>query len=914
MKRLTIGILLIAAMELTACGTNTSQLASSDVTITSSLSQTSEGESSSKEESNESKEASSEEELSEDELSDKTSEEQHLSEESKEESSEKSAESSKEQQSSTESSKEEQSSSKQETTESVQSSTQEQSSEQHSSEPVHSSETVTEVSSTEPIGSSEDRPVLPEIDYIKVFCPAIYTHIYAWTESASKVTELLGGWPGSGTALKEYNENWKYYDFDHSLKEVNFIFNIPGAGQTADLKASGYGYYWYHDGKVENVNQEPEISGGGGTSWHGKEGNIYIEPEGYTQPTDLPTPTYTVVDSASSYSDLPAVKNYAGSGQVVNKYKGSRTDFRDESIYFAITTRFYDGDKSNNTHCWDAKNDATDDPNWRGDFKGLIEKMDYIKALGFTSIWITPVVKNASGFDYHGYHAINFKEVDPRYESEDVAFQDVINEAHKRDMKIILDVVFNHTCNFGEENLFPMFYYDAKHNTSFNGMVRYPKNKGGILPDSYDKTNNPGQMRFDYLKTETGDPTQIYHHDPDGSLSWEQYSEQTGQIAGDCVDLNTENPTVANYLVEAYAKFIEMGVDAFRIDTEKHISRLTLNKYYWPAFKEIARKARGDDNFHMFGEVCVKDTDVWNRGQQSDSVPFYTWAETKNYAWGTKETNAASAKQHWSDYLMPTNAQTTNNAYLNGVTYHAPNHSLFSGNGVIDFPMHWNFNNARNSFGVATNKDKYYNDSTYNVVYVDSHDYSPNEGQDNRFDGGTNAWKENMSLMFTFRGVPCLFYGSEIEFQHGKRIDNGPNLALANSGRAYYGDNIEGNLTATGFGSYSNASGKVATTLNSTLSKHLQKLNKARLSCIALRRGQYTTSNVSGSGMAFTRRYTANGTDSVAAVCISGNAYFTNLPNGTYKDLYGGSTYNVTNGTLSANASGQGTVQIWAKQ
>ena len=68
----------------------------------------------------------------------------------------------------------------------------------------------------------------------------------------------------------------------------------------------------------------------------------------------------------------------------------SRTDFRDESIYFVMTTRFFDGDSTNNTHCWDGNNPG--DPAWRGDFKGLIDKMDYIKALGFTAIWITPVV------------------------------------------------------------------------------------------------------------------------------------------------------------------------------------------------------------------------------------------------------------------------------------------------------------------------------------------------------------------------------------------------------------------------------------------------------------------------------------------------------------------------------------------
>ena len=71
-------------------------------------------------------------------------------------------------------------------------------------------------------------------------------------------------------------------------------------------------------------------------------------------------------------------------------------DFRDETIYFVMTTRFYDGDSSNNVQCWDAQQLNENDPPWRGDFKGLIEKLDYIKALGFTAIWITPVVENAT--------------------------------------------------------------------------------------------------------------------------------------------------------------------------------------------------------------------------------------------------------------------------------------------------------------------------------------------------------------------------------------------------------------------------------------------------------------------------------------------------------------------------------------
>ena len=98
---------------------------------------------------------------------------------------------------------------------------------------------------------------------------------------------------------------------------------------------------------------------------------------------------------------------------MANDFNSQRTDFRDESIYFMITTRFYDGDPQNNVLCWDNKQCQIDtgDPCWRGDFQGVIDKLDYIKALGFTAIWITPVVQNASGYDYHGYHAMDFTQL-----------------------------------------------------------------------------------------------------------------------------------------------------------------------------------------------------------------------------------------------------------------------------------------------------------------------------------------------------------------------------------------------------------------------------------------------------------------------------------------------------------------------
>ena len=80
---------------------------------------------------------------------------------------------------------------------------------------------------------------------------------------------------------------------------------------------------------------------------------------------------------AAARTVLAGLGLWVASAASAATFVGDRTDFRDETIYFAMTTRFYDGDISNNTYCWDGKLNVND-PEWRGDFKGLIEKLDYI--------------------------------------------------------------------------------------------------------------------------------------------------------------------------------------------------------------------------------------------------------------------------------------------------------------------------------------------------------------------------------------------------------------------------------------------------------------------------------------------------------------------------------------------------------
>ncbi len=597
-----------------------------------------------------------------------------------------------------------------------------------------------------------------------------------------------------------------------------------------------------------------------------------------------------------------------------------RTDFREETIYFVITTRFYDGDTGNNVHCWEDgnANNPDSDPAWRGDFKGLADKLDYIKALGFSAIWITPVVTNASGYDYHGYHAFDFTTVDVRYESSDFTYQDLIDAIHEKGMKVIQDVVWNHTGNFGEAFLGAMFTKQYSSVQDLGSTDCMQVIDGSDLDKSYPNYDSLDggaqfQARLDILKNLSNgshDPNNYYHREK--NMGYESSIEQQGSMAGDCVDLNTENPAVAKYLTDTYLDYVNMGVDAFRLDTEKHINRWTLNSAYFPAFEGI-------ENFYIFGEVCSRVRETWNHNIPSSSPAFFTWKETESEWIGNWNTTSPTANiqtsiDHYDAHRDPGNSPTSSNAFLNGITYHTPDYSRSNGTGVIDFTMHWNFENAYSAVRAGYAEDQYINDSTWNVMYVDSHDYGPDGMEKTRYSQGTQAWAENLNLIFTFRGIPCIYYGTEVEFAKNQPIDVGATAPLSTTGRAYYGDYLQGTVTATDFGEYT-ATGTVAQTLNSTLSKHLQKLNAIRRAIPALQKGQYTHDGnyVSGGEMSYIRRYTnkEEGIDSLALVTVTDGATFKNIPNGKYIDAVTGDVKNVTNGTLTVSSVGKGNMRVY---
>lgn len=638
-------------------------------------------------------------------------------------------------------------------------------------------------------------------------------------------------------------------------------------------------------------------------------------------------------------------------------------DMREETIYFVMTTRFYDGDTGNDVHCWDdgTAGNGDDDPAWRGDFKGLGEKLDYIKALGFSAIWVTPVVTNASGYDYHGYHAMDLSTVDARYESSDYTYEDLIHDAHQKGMKIIQDVVLQHTGNFGESHFCDLFTKDTTKDLGnlqesliptqylldtygLNSPEEYWAQKPGVqyqqrlnlmknVTYSGDNGNSTGPQPADkdfsmdkISQSDTYNPNNYYHTGYFQSPNYDDWTTKFSQIAGDCVDLNTENPAVAEYVVDSYSKYMDMGVDGFRVDTVRHIPRVSLNIMFNDQLMDAA-KAAGKPNFYMFGEICTRYTSVWYRGHAEESTPYYTWKESNSkwadsWNWGTSASdindNMNLVLKHYleeDNYNgdMDSTQPKSDNAFLDGITYHGSDRSMASGMDAIDFQMHRMFGSAKNAYNFAVNNDQYYNDATYSVMYVDSHDYAPEQPDETtRFTGGTQTWAENMDLMFTFRGIPCVYYGSEVEFKKGELIDKGTLISLENSGRAYFGDYLEGTVNATDFSEYT-ASGTVADTLASPLSKHLSKVNAIRRAIPALQKGQYTASStyVTGGDMSYVRRYTDDNTDSLALVSISSGATFKNIPNGKYVDAVTGDVKYVTDGTLTVPELAKANMRVY---
>lgn len=302
----------------------------------------------------------------------------------------------------------------------------------------------------------------------------------------------------------------------------------------------------------------------------------------------------------------------------------------DEIIYFLLPDRFENGDTANDSGGLKGDRLVTGfDPASKaffegGDLKGLISRLDYIKGLGTTAIWLGPIYKNkpvqgARGQEsagYHGYWITDFTQVDPHFgtNADMTAF---VEAAHKRGMKVYLDIIVNHTADVIQYKECPTGScpYRSKGDYPYSrqgGVAGAPINQGFAgdsvrTAENFAKLTNPNFAYTPYVPPREhkakvpawlNDP--IYYHNR-GDSTFEGESATYGDFSG-LDDLMTENPRVLSGFIDIFGGWIDrFKVDGFRIDTARHV-----NPEFWagfvPAMMERA-KANGIPNFHIFGEV-----------------------------------------------------------------------------------------------------------------------------------------------------------------------------------------------------------------------------------------------------------------------------------------------------------------------
>jgi alpha-amylase len=370
-----------------------------------------------------------------------------------------------------------------------------------------------------------------------------------------------------------------------------------------------------------------------------------------------------------------------------------------QSIYQVMTDRFFDGDTSNNNADGNF-NAANSQSVHGGDFKGVEQKLDYIKALGATAIWISPVVLNANG-EFHGYAGRDFYYVDPHWGSL-ADLQQFVQMAHAKGLLVIDDIIVNHggdliySTDSGYSNFVsPPSGYTLKYRSS---------SKTYASPfDIYNSTYNSANNAL----------TNLFHNN--GAI--QNYGDNTqvtlGELAG-LDDFRTESAYVRSNMAAIYQYWIQQaGFDGFRVDTTKHVE-MGFWQTWCPAVHAFAA-TNARPNFFMFGEVYD--------GNEALCGSFT----------GTKAGGA------------------------------------FAMDSVLDYPLYFIFNSVFTSASGNTKQiEDHYNNVAANydtnaqtrlVTFLDNHDQP-------RFlnSGNTNRLAVALAFLYTSRGVPSLYYGTEQGF------------------------------------------------------------------------------------------------------------------------------------------------------
>jgi neopullulanase len=276
----------------------------------------------------------------------------------------------------------------------------------------------------------------------------------------------------------------------------------------------------------------------------------------------------------------------------------------DEVIYFVLPDRFENGNPKNDTG--GIKGDRMKhgfDPTHKGffhggDLAGLIKRLDYIQGMGATAIWFAPIFKNKpvqggkgqESAGYHGYWVTDFTTVDPHF-GTDAEFKAFVDAAHKRGMKVYMDIITNHSADVIQYAECPESACEYRSRADYPDKAYTP-----VVPAAEKNVKVPAWMN----------DVQYYHNR--GNTTFKGENSVMGDFVG-LDDFATTDPRVIDGFIEVYKGWIDrFGIDGYRIDTARHVHPGFWVKFA-PAIVEHA-KARGIPNFHVFGEVASDGLDV----------------------------------------------------------------------------------------------------------------------------------------------------------------------------------------------------------------------------------------------------------------------------------------------------------------
>ncbi len=377
--------------------------------------------------------------------------------------------------------------------------------------------------------------------------------------------------------------------------------------------------------------------------------------------------------------------------------------WQSQNIYQILTDRFFDGNSTNNTV--EGTYNASDP--WGvhgGDFKGLEQKLDYIQALGATAIWISPVVLNGHG-QFHGYAGQDFYQAAPHWGGL-ADLQHFIQAAHARGMLVIDDIIVNH----GDDLIYSSDSGYADFLTPPAGYKLKYRNSSLIYAPPFDTYNATYNTANNAL-------TNLFHNYgaiPDYNSN--QHVE-LGELSG-LDDFRTESAYVRSNMVEIYKYWIgQAGFDGFRIDTVKHVEMGFWQE--WCPLIHAYAASLGKSNFFMFGEIydgsdakCGSYTGTQGGGTfKLDSVLDYPLYFKADSVFASAAGNTALIENRYA--------------------------------------------------ALATNYDSSAQDRL--VTFLDNHDQARflSSGKANN---NTNRLKVALVFLYTSRGIPCLYYGTEQAF------------------------------------------------------------------------------------------------------------------------------------------------------